>query len=246
MHPIAPLAVPFRGGAAPPDQEPAMSNSNAVPSSVSRPAARRALIVIDVQNEYVTGNLPIEYPPLDVSLANIGRAIDAAHAAGVPVIVVQHVAPAGAPIFAPGSDGVALHAVVASRPYAHLIEKALASSFAGTDLAAWLDAHGIDTLAVAGYMTHNCNAATVYHAAHAGLKVEYLDDATGALPYENEAGTASAEEIHRAYTVVFQSNFAAVMSTDAWIAGLAGAPMPARDSVAASNRRARAQRAKAA
>lgn len=108
-----------------------MSNSNAVPSSVSHPAARRALIVIDVQNEYVTGNLPIEYPPLDVSLANIGRAIDAAHAAGVPVIVVQHVAPAGAPIFAPGSDGVALHAVVASRPYVHLIEKTLASSFAG-------------------------------------------------------------------------------------------------------------------
>ena len=166
--------------------------SNAVPHSasqaVSRPANRRALIVIDVQNEYVTGNLPIEYPPLDVSLANIGRAIDAAHAAGVPVIVVQHVAPAGAPIFAPGSDGVALHAVVAGRPYAHLIEKRQASSFAGTDLAAWLDARGIDTLTVAGYMTHNCNASTVYHAAHAGLNVEYLNDATGALPYENEAG----------------------------------------------------------
>ncbi|AOJ33103.1 cysteine hydrolase family protein [Burkholderia metallica] len=224
--------------------------SNAVPSSVSRsaahPASRRALIVIDVQNEYVTGNLPIEYPPLDVSLANIGRAIDAAHAAGVPVIVVQHVAPAGAPVFAPGTGGVALHAVVADRPFAHRIEKKQASAFAGTDLAAWLDAHAIDTLAVAGYMTHNCNASTVYHAAHAGLNVEYLDDATGALPYENEAGAASAEEIHRAYTVVFQSNFAAVMSTDAWIAGLAGAPMRKRDSVAASNRRARAQRAKAA
>ncbi|MGS0893664.1 cysteine hydrolase family protein [Burkholderia stagnalis] len=215
--------------------------SNPTPHS----ASRRALIVIDVQNEYVTGNLPIEYPPVDASLANIGRAIDAAHAAGVPVIVVQHVAPAGAPIFAPDTDGVALHPVVADRPHAHLIRKTQASAFAGTDLAAWLDAHGIDTLAVAGYMTHNCNASTVYHAAHAGLSVEYLADATGALPYENEAGAASAEEIHRAYTVVFQSNFAAVMSTDAWLAGLAGAAMPSRDAVAASNRRARAHRAKA-
>lgn len=240
MHRIALLAAPFRSEAARPNPEPAMSN--AVSSSVSR----RALIVIDVQNEYVTGNLPIEYPPIDASLANIGRAIDAAHAAGVPVIVVQHVAPAGAPIFAPGTDGVALHPVVADRPYAHLIVKAQASSFAGTDLAAWLDAHGIDTLAVAGYMTHNCNASTVYHAAHAGLAVEYLADATGALPYVNEAGAASAEEIHRVYTVVFQSNFAAVMSTEAWIVGLGGAAMPTRDSVAASNRQARAQRAKAA
>ncbi|MXN74827.1 isochorismatase family protein [Burkholderia sp. 4701] len=213
---------------------------------MTNPASRRALIVIDVQNEYVTGDLPIEYPSVDASLANIGRAIDAAHAAGVPVIVVQHVAPAGAPIFAPGTDGIALHPVVASRPYAHRIEKARASAFAGTDLAAWLDAHGIDTLAVIGYMTHNCNASTVYHAAHAGLSVEYLEDATGAVPYENAAGAASAEEIHRAYTVVFQSNFAAVMSTDAWIAGLAGGAMPVRDSVAGSNRRARARRAEAA
>ncbi|RDS99001.1 cysteine hydrolase [Burkholderia contaminans] len=200
--------------------------SNAVPHSASQAVSRRALIVIDVQNEYVTGNLPIEYPPLDVSLANIGRAIDAAHAAGVPVIVVQHVAPAGAPIFAPGSDGVALHAVVAGRPYAHLIEKKQASSFAGTDLAAWLDADGIDTLTVAGYMTHNCNASTVYHAAHAGLNVEYLDDATGTRPYENEAGAASAEETPRAYSVVSQAYIGHLVATYAQNTGVAGPQSP--------------------
>jgi len=37
--------------------------------------ARRALIVIDVQHEYLDGALPISDPPLDTSLANIGRAI---------------------------------------------------------------------------------------------------------------------------------------------------------------------------
>lgn len=42
---------------------------------------RRALIVIDVQNEYVTGALRIEYPPVEESLGNIGMAMDAAHAA---------------------------------------------------------------------------------------------------------------------------------------------------------------------
>ena len=209
-------------------------------------APRRALIVIDVQNEYVTGDLPIEYPDVHTSLANIGRAMDAAHAAGVPVVVVQNFAPATSPLFARGSAGAELHPVVAARPHDHYVEKSLPSAFAETDLADWLAAQRIDTLSVTGYMTHNCNASTVYHAAHAGLKVEYLNDATGALPYENEAGAVSAEEIHRTYAVVFQSNFAAVMSTDAWIAGLAGAPMPARDSVAASNRRARARRAKAA
>ena len=51
---------------------------------------KRALIVIDVQNEYFDGALPISDPPPGQSLANIGRAMDAATAADVPVIVVRH------------------------------------------------------------------------------------------------------------------------------------------------------------
>ncbi|WP_322059912.1 cysteine hydrolase family protein [Paraburkholderia sp. J63] len=201
---------------------------------------RRALIVIDVQNEYVTGDLPIEYPDVQTSLANIGRAMDAARAAGVPVVVVQNFAPAESPLFARGSVGAELHAVVASREHDHYVEKALPSAFAGTGLAAWLAAQGIDTLAVAGYMTHNCDASTVFDATHAGLAVEFLDDATGSVPYENAAGAASAAEIHRVFGVVMHSRFAAVVSTDAWIAALeAGVPLE-HDNIYASNQRARA------
>ena len=204
-------------------------------------APRRALIVIDVQNEYVTGELPIEYPPVQDSLANIGRAIDAAHAHAIPVIVVQHLEAAGAAMFARGSHGAELHPVVASRAYDHWIEKTLPSSFAGTDLADWLAEQEIDTLSVVGYMTHNCNISTVLHASHAGMKVEYLNDATGSLPYENDAGYASAEEIHRAFTVVMHSRFAAVVGTDDWIAAVnAGKPLE-RGSIGASNKKARAR-----
>jgi nicotinamidase-related amidase len=200
---------------------------------------RRALIVIDVQNEYVTGNLPIEYPPIEQSLANIGQAMDAASAAGVPVLVVQHTAPAGAPIFDKGTHGWELHPVVAGRQYDHYIEKYKASVFTGTDFAEWIAAHGIDTLTIAGYMTHNCNVSTINHAYHDGLALEYLYDATGSLPYANRAGQATAEEIHRSFSVVLQSNFAAVMRTAEWIAALQGAPAPAVEGILASNQRAR-------
>ncbi|RQH09999.1 cysteine hydrolase family protein [Paraburkholderia dinghuensis] len=204
---------------------------------------RRALVVIDVQNEYVTGELPIEFPPVETSLENIARAIDGARAAGVPVVVVQHFAPAGAPIFARGSVGAELHSVVASRERDHYVEKALASAFAGTDLAQWLAARDINTITVAGYMTHNCDASTVFEAAHAGLQVEFLHDATGSLPYANDAGFASAEEIHHVFSVVMQSNFAAVVTTDAWLAAVkAGMPL-SRDNIYASNQRARAKAA---
>jgi nicotinamidase-related amidase len=198
---------------------------------------RRALLVIDVQNEYFTGNLQIEYPPTTISLNNIGVAMDEASAAGIPVIVVQHDTPEGAPIFAKGSHGWQLHPEIARRPADHHINKTMASAFTGTDLAEWLSAKGIDTLTVVGYMTHNCDAATIYHASHAGLKLELLEDATGALPYENAAGKASAEEIHRVFCTVFHSSFAAVTTTKNWVAAVKEGQPIEQDNVYLSNQR---------
>ncbi|WP_242111300.1 cysteine hydrolase family protein [Luteimonas aquatica] len=209
-------------------------------------ARKRALVVIDVQNEYFGGGLPIEYPPVEQTLPNIARAMDAARAAGVPVVVVQHTAPPQAPIFLRDTPNWALHPEIASRPRDHYIEKHMASVFAGTDFADWIARNGIDTLAIAGYMTHNCDASTVYHAAHAGLHVEFLGDATGALPYENAAGAASAEEIHRVFSVVFHSAFAVVMGTDEWIDALASGAESGPEGPYASNQRALARRRQAA
>ncbi|MES2129150.1 MAG: cysteine hydrolase family protein [Pseudomonadota bacterium] len=178
---------------------------------------KRALIVIDVQNEYFSGKLRVTYPDPHTSLANIGRAMDVAREAAIPVLVVQHTAPAGAPIFDKGTAAWELHEVVRQRAHDHYVEKAKASVFAGTDVHAWLRENGIDTLTIAGYMTQNCNASTIYQAMHDGYAVEMLSDATGAVPYTNAAGSASAEEIHRVISVIFHSNFAAVTSTQAWI-----------------------------
>lgn len=202
---------------------------------------KRALIVIDVQNEYVTGNLPIEYPPVQESLANIGLAMDAAQAAGVPIVVVQHDEDRSAPIFAKGSHGWELHPIVANRPRDHQINKTMASVFADTDFAQWLTENKIDTLTIAGYMTHNCNASTIVHAKHAGYAVEYLADASGALPYLNDAGGASAEEIHRVFSVVFHTNFAAVIDTPRWIAAIKNGQAIQRGGILASNRKARGE-----
>lgn len=201
-------------------------------------APKRALLVIDVQNEYVTGNLRIEYPDVQTSLANIGRAMDAAHAAGIPVVVVQHHNTASAALFAEGSAGAALHPVVTTRTHAHQVRKTMASAFAGTDLALWLRRQGVDTLSIVGYMTHNCDDATARQAAHEGWKVELLHDATGSVPYANAVGVASAEEIHRVFTVVMHTGFAAVVSTDQWIEAATNAQALLPDNIYLSNQRA--------
>jgi nicotinamidase-related amidase len=205
---------------------------------MSKQAPRRALIVIDVQNEYVTGNFRIEYPPVESSLPNIAKAIDAANEHGVPVVLVQHVLPADAPIFAEGSVGVQLHSVVADRPHNHVVTKVLPSTFSSAGFEDWLKEHRIDTLTVIGYMTQNCNDATIREAMHKGYSVEFLPDAAGSLSYKNKAGQASAEEMHRIISVIMESAYAATMSTDEWVENLNDPVHVSSDNIYYSNLRA--------
>lgn len=179
---------------------------------------KRALIVIDVQNEYFDGALPISDPPPDLSLANVGRAMDAASAAGVPVIVVRHGSTdPESPIFQEGTHAWELHTEVERRSRDHLIEKTLPGSFTGTPLERILAAASVDTVAITGYMTHMCVDTTSRQAAHLGLAVEILNDATGTLALENSGGSATGEELHRATLVAQGQFFADVVSTDDWL-----------------------------
>jgi nicotinamidase-related amidase len=180
--------------------------------------ARRALIVIDVQHEYLDGALPISDPPLETSLANIGRAMDAATAQGVPVIIVRHTdAEPDAAIFREGSPAWELLPEVAQRPRDHLVEKTLPGSFTGTALGEILAENAVDTVSITGYMTHMCVDTTAREAAHRGLAVEILNDATGTLALENSGGSATGEELHRATLVAQGQFFADVLSTEEWL-----------------------------
>lgn len=181
-------------------------------------APNRALVVIDVQNEYFDGPLEIQYPPRDKSLVNIVQAIDAAEQAGIPVVIVQHELPEGAPIFATGSIGWALHPDIEAKvkPEFKRISKQYASVFDGTDFAAWVKENNIDTITLTGYMTNNCVLGTAEGAEPHGVQAEVLSDATGAIHVTNDAGEVSAKQVHETIMTILNSNFAAVTTTEAW------------------------------
>ena len=180
---------------------------------------QRCLLVIDVQNEYFVGKLPVSYP--ENSLANVLRAMDAALIAGIPVVVLQHTAPQpDSSVFRRGSLEWQLRSEVAVRPRSALIHKTLPGSFTGTDLEAWLRERGIDTVAISGYMTQMCCDTTARQALHLGFKVEFLSDATGTLDISNEAGSVTAEDLHRAILVTQQMRFGQVMTTGEWVSRL--------------------------
>lgn len=197
---------------------------------------RRALIALDIQQEYVEGVLPIRYPPLDRSIGNIVAALDGAESHDLPVAVVQHEYPRGAPAFAAGSTGWALHPTIRERvrPHWHRVAKRTASIFAGTDVEAWLRDQDVDTISIVGYMTNNCVIASAAAAEPLGVKVEVLSDATGAIDLSNQAGSVRAKDLHETLMVLLHSNFAAVSTTESWLRRMTAEMPPHTDSLIAS------------
>jgi len=195
-------------------------------------APRRALIVIDVQQEYFEGILQVQAPARERTLANVVTALDVAEQHDLPVVVVQHELPEGAPVFAVGSDSWSLHPEIERRldPAWKRVTKDKGSVFAGTDVADWLAEQGVDTITIVGYMTNNCDLATAAGAEERGLAAEILSDASGAIHLANEVGKVSADQLHETLLVLLHSNFAAVAPTETWADAVAeGEALPKSD-----------------
>ncbi|HEY5182062.1 MAG TPA: cysteine hydrolase, partial [Dermatophilaceae bacterium] len=63
-------------------------------------------------------------------------------------------------------------------------------------------------------------------AAHRGLAVEFLSDATGTLALSNSEGSLTAEQLHQAVLVILHSRFAVVATTVEWVEAIAtGRPL---------------------
>jgi nicotinamidase-related amidase len=76
---------------------------------------------------------------------------------------------------------------------------------------------GIDTVTIAGYMTHMCCDTTARQAVHRGFKSEFLSDATGTLPLSNAGGEVTAEELQRSILAAQAQLLSEVLPADRWI-----------------------------
>ena len=179
---------------------------------------RRALVLIDVQQEYFGGPLEIQYPPHAESLPKIASATDVAEGGGLPVVVVQHTMGVGAPVFDPEQSGFQLYPEIDSRRTDawKSVVKQYGSIYAGTDVAEYLREQGVDTVTLVGYMTNNCVLASAVEGEGLGFRTEVLADATGAIHLANAAGSADAETVHTTLMTLLNSNWAAVAATSDW------------------------------
>lgn len=176
-----------------------------------------ALVVIDFQNEYFTGKMPI--PDGMAALRNAKRLMAFADSNKIPVFHVQHVLPAGAPLFAEGSESVKFHPDLQPQPGQKVVRKNTVSAFPSTDLDAQLRAAGIKTLIVSGLMTHACVAGAARDAAPLGYEVIVSSDASATRDIDATGiGTIGHGDLHRGALMGIADTFGDVMTTDEIIA----------------------------
>ena len=142
-------------------------------------ANKTALIVIDIQNDYLPSGLFPLWEAEEV-LARSESAITQAQSQGIPVVLVQHVAnpqAGAAPFFNAGTDGVNIHPrILAAAPSAPIVVKHYADSFLHTTLTETLNTLGSEKLLLCGMMTQNCVTHTAISKAAEKYRVAVLGD----------------------------------------------------------------------
>jgi biuret amidohydrolase len=203
--------------------------------------ARTALLVIDVQVDFIAPNGAIGAAGVDLSvvppvLDRIDPLIAAARASGTTVGFVRVVTRPET-----DSDALRLHAARRGLPpeaiaicrdgtpgadYYHVrpmpgdleIRKALFSSFVGTNLELELRKRGIDTLVVVGFTTECCVDCTVRDAFHRNFNVFVVADACAAYSTDLHYGALNA----------LAANCALLVDTDAVLTAWAPAQSEVR------------------
>lgn len=180
---------------------------------------KRALVLIDVQNDYFPGG---KWPLSGIESAadNAAKLLAAARARGDLVVHVRHEFPtAEAPFFTPGSEGARIHAKVHDVGGEPVVLKHHVNAFRETDLKAILDRHGIEELVICGAMSHMCVDAGVRAASDLGYQCLVVHDACATHDQQFEGAVIPAAQVHAAFMAALGFGYAKLVATEEYVAG---------------------------
>lgn len=177
---------------------------------------RSALVLVDCQNTYREGVMKLH--EVEPALAEAARLLDAARRLGRPVFHIQHDAGPGSPYDIRSEIG-ALAAPVAPSAGEPVIVKNYPNAFVGTDLEQQLRAAGVESIVLAGFMTHMCINSTARGAFNLGFQPTVVAAATATrdLPAA-DGGTVSAAALQAASLAALADLFAVVVPATADVA----------------------------
>jgi nicotinamidase-related amidase len=174
---------------------------------------KRALVIVDIQNDYFPGGA-MELVGSEDAAKRAGALLGAFRRAGGPIVHVQHVAGPGATFFRPGTPGVEIHESVRPAAGETVIEKHHPSAFRETDLLERLRGLGADELVIAGMMTHMCIDTTTRAAADLGFTCLLAHDACATKALSYGGVTVPAQQVQLAYLAALHGTFANVLRAE--------------------------------
>lgn len=174
---------------------------------------KRALMIIDVQNDYFEGGRSELYNPLR-ALSNIKKVLDVFRKEKLPVIHIQHInTHEGATFFLPDTDGVLIHKELTRQDNEYLVIKHAPNSFLGTNLLDILKENNIKDVVICGMMSHMCIDTTTRACMDHGITVTLLEDACATKNLVFNDKTIPAETVHNAFMASLNGMFAKVIKT---------------------------------
>lgn len=177
----------------------------------------RALIIIDLQNDYFPGG-KWTLSGIEAAADNAARLLAAARAGGDLVVHIRHEFPTdAAPFFSPGSVGAQIHPMVRNRDDEHLVLKHHANAFRETDLKEVLDRNGVAEVVICGAMSHMCVDAATRAAADFGYKVTLVHDACASRDIDFNGVHVAAAQAHAAFMAALGFAYADLRSTDEYL-----------------------------
>ena len=175
---------------------------------------QKALLIVDVQNDYFEGGKSELHKPQS-ALLNIEKVLKLFREKKLPVIHVQHInTHAGAAFFLPGTDGVSIHRNLTPLKEEALITKHAPNSFLNTNLAEVLQKNEISELVICGMMSHMCIDTTTRACMDYDIKVTLLEDACATKNLVFHEVTISAETVHDVFMASLNGVFANVIKTN--------------------------------
>ncbi|QGV82267.1 cysteine hydrolase family protein [Streptomyces ficellus] len=151
------------------------------------------LILVDYQNTYTRGVM--ELAGWRSALASAAGLLAHARSAGANVVHVVNDGGEGTPYDIRTEIGQ-VHDRVTPAEGEPVVVKTVPDAFAGTDLAAHLDAAGHQDVVIAGFMTHMCVAATAASAFLRGYRPTVVADACATRPLRTPVADVPAEQLH--------------------------------------------------
>ena len=173
-------------------------------------AMERALLVIDMQNDYFPGG-KMELAGIEEAAEIVSQLMTMFRKRKLPILHIQHKAiKPGATFFLPDSEGVKIHRSVTPQMGEPVIKKHFPNSFRDTTLLAELQRRGVLEIVVCGAMSHMCVDTTVRAGFDLGLSCIVVADgcATRNLTYGEQ--TIEAAQVQGAFMASLGVVFAKV------------------------------------